>query len=252
MLDAWLVALVALRWHSLRRSAWRCSDPQGPSRHRCHAGDVKRARGSARASFQQLQSLLSLERLSDLPKASPATCGWAVRRIPQPSGGGPGPCAGHHHECGSGVSTLVAARCVDLNGRGHVYSLEHDPAYAAQTRGLLSKHGLSGRATSSRRRSSSVPMAPAGIRPRRCRPTCRASTCWWWTGRRHHRQARQIPALRQLRDRMNAAFTVLVDDADRDDEREMIRRWRAEDTMLDEVRSLRRRGSSFFATPSPR
>ena len=52
----------------------------------------------------------------------------------------------------------------------------------------------------------------------------------------------RYPALRQLRDRMNAAFTVLVDDADRDDEREMIRRWRAEDTMLDEVRLTAEKG----------
>ncbi|MFL6709594.1 MAG: class I SAM-dependent methyltransferase [Massilia sp.] len=46
-------------------------------------------------------------------------------------------------ECSSGTSTLVLARCMQLNGGGKVYSLEHDPVYAQQTTLNLARHGLS-------------------------------------------------------------------------------------------------------------
>jgi predicted O-methyltransferase YrrM len=46
-------------------------------------------------------------------------------------------------ECGSGVSTLILARCMQLNGQGRVVSLDHDPQFAEQTRRNLAQHGLS-------------------------------------------------------------------------------------------------------------
>ncbi|QGZ37806.1 methyltransferase family protein [Pseudoduganella flava] len=46
-------------------------------------------------------------------------------------------------ECSSGTSTLVLARCMQINGAGKVYSLEHDPIFARQTRQQLARHGLS-------------------------------------------------------------------------------------------------------------
>jgi tRNA A58 N-methylase Trm61 len=45
-------------------------------------------------------------------------------------------------ECSSGVSTVVAARCCQLVGHGHVFSLEHEAEYAEKTRQQLVKHGL--------------------------------------------------------------------------------------------------------------
>lgn len=45
-------------------------------------------------------------------------------------------------ECGSGVSTIVLARCVQLNGTGFVYSLEHSPEVAEQVRRNLRQHEL--------------------------------------------------------------------------------------------------------------
>jgi predicted O-methyltransferase YrrM len=47
-------------------------------------------------------------------------------------------------ECGSGVSTVVLARTCELNGIGHVYSLEHLPDFAERTRSELHRHGLAG------------------------------------------------------------------------------------------------------------
>ncbi len=46
-------------------------------------------------------------------------------------------------ETGSGVSTLVAAYALQKLGRGKVVALEHDRAYANQTRALIAQHGLS-------------------------------------------------------------------------------------------------------------
>lgn len=44
-------------------------------------------------------------------------------------------------ECGSGVSTLVLARCIQLKG-GNLISLEHDELYAAMTENWLRDRGL--------------------------------------------------------------------------------------------------------------
>jgi predicted O-methyltransferase YrrM len=49
-------------------------------------------------------------------------------------------------ECGSGVSTIVLARCCELNKAGHVYSLEHLPGYAETTRSELIRQELGHRA----------------------------------------------------------------------------------------------------------
>lgn len=51
-------------------------------------------------------------------------------------------------ECGSGSSTVwMAAQLEKIGADGHIYSLEHDPHYAQQTRDLLTRSGLDGRAT---------------------------------------------------------------------------------------------------------
>lgn len=49
-------------------------------------------------------------------------------------------------ECGSGSSTAWIASTLEKCGKGRVYSLEHDPYYAQQTRDLLSGLGLQHRA----------------------------------------------------------------------------------------------------------
>ncbi len=50
-------------------------------------------------------------------------------------------------ECGSGLTTLMLARCCQLNGQGRVYSLEDGMEYAERTRGYLDRYGLRGYAT---------------------------------------------------------------------------------------------------------
>ena len=45
-------------------------------------------------------------------------------------------------ECSSGLTTLVLARCCQLNGRGRVISLENGEEYAEKTRQQLKESGL--------------------------------------------------------------------------------------------------------------
>lgn len=45
-------------------------------------------------------------------------------------------------ECGSGLSSVVASRCLQLNGKGRLFSLEHMEEYADRTRGELARQGL--------------------------------------------------------------------------------------------------------------
>ncbi len=46
-------------------------------------------------------------------------------------------------ECGSGASTLVIASALSANNTGKLYSLEHDSAFAEETRSLLADQRLS-------------------------------------------------------------------------------------------------------------
>lgn len=50
-------------------------------------------------------------------------------------------------ECGSGTSTVWIASALRRRGDGHVYALEHDAAYAHQTRTDLARHDVAAHAT---------------------------------------------------------------------------------------------------------
>lgn len=50
-------------------------------------------------------------------------------------------------ECGSGTSTMWIALALRDSGGGHVYALEHEPAFAEETRRRLSSQGLDAYAT---------------------------------------------------------------------------------------------------------
>lgn len=99
--------------------------------------------------YRQLESLQALHSLLQLPRPLPSLRGWAgspdfllelarevQRRRPATV-----------VECSSGASTVVAARCCQMNGAGHVFSLENSPEYAQKTRRLLAECGLQAWAT---------------------------------------------------------------------------------------------------------
>ncbi len=99
--------------------------------------------------FAQFQALMGLERRLALPRPLPPLRGWAASpdvllRLADHVLETPLNCV---MECSSGSSTLVIARCLQLRGHGHVYSLEHEPRFAQQTRERLRQFGLSEWAT---------------------------------------------------------------------------------------------------------
>ena len=178
--------------------------------------------------YRQLECLMALERRLALQVPLPKLRGWAgspdfllevtdkllgsdIRTV---------------IECSSGVSTIVIARCLQLNGAGHVFSLEHDIEYAEKTRRLLDRHNLKSWAT--------VLDAPL---------VAQEDGAKWYSlanvprdmqhaellvvdGPPHHiaPQAR-YPALPKLMPYLSPSMAVYLDDASRDDEQEIVRRW---------------------------
>jgi predicted O-methyltransferase YrrM len=135
-------------------------------------------------------------------------------------------------ELGSGASTLIAAYCLRDQEHGRLISLEHDPHYSAITRENLHRHRLEHLA-----RVIDAPLVKVNVGGDRHR---------WYDlhslaavdaavdllivdgpPRRTQHLAR-YPALPLLIDRLADDAVVFVDDANRGDEREMLRRWQTE------------------------
>lgn len=130
-------------------------------------------------------------------------------------------------ECSSGTSTLVLARCCQINGHGHVYSLEHGEEYAIASTRTLKEMGLESFA--------SVIHAPLV----ECKLDDTQQAWYSLQGlsakdidmlvidgppAMQDKQAR-YPALPMLHDRLNSGCTVFLDDANRDGERVIVERW---------------------------
>jgi predicted O-methyltransferase YrrM len=133
-------------------------------------------------------------------------------------------------ELGSGVSTIVIARRLQQAGHGRLVALEHLPEHAARTRHELALQGLADVAT-----VVDAPLAEVRL----------GTGTWSWyelgdgvpaaidalfvdgppggTG-----SLARYPALPLLRDRLAPGALLFVDDGDRPDEREMVRRWQTE------------------------
>lgn len=134
-------------------------------------------------------------------------------------------------ECGSGVSTLISAYCLDELGRGQIVSLEHDAHYAGQTEKHLRQHGVLERAD-----IRHAPLQPVEI----------AGQTWPWYAVESIQDLDAIdllivdgppagavpmaryPALPLLIERLSRDAVVVLDDADRLDERSSLERWLGE------------------------
>jgi predicted O-methyltransferase YrrM len=108
--------------------------------------DIERVNGQSNSVlFRQVQALDGLYRDLKLARALPLTRNWAASpdflAVVSRHALDQRPRA--IVECGSGVSTVILARCMQLNGTGRVVSLDHDPHFAEQTRRELERHGLS-------------------------------------------------------------------------------------------------------------
>ena len=131
-----LVALAAAIFHKVRRAHLMLFNIKDEleSLPNTHLMDL----------FHQIEALHGLTLDLKLEKSLPATRGWVASPdfLKAITGFALKAQPNVVVECSSGVSTLVLARCMQLNNKGHVYSLEHDEHHANITRNNLEKLGL--------------------------------------------------------------------------------------------------------------
>lgn len=192
----------------------------------------------ARTLYRQIESFQHLMSLLKLEKPLPPLRGWAASPdflllVAQHMLSGKPYRA---IECSSGASTLVLARCMQIIGHGHVYSLEHEAHYAEQTRAQLRDQGLEEWAT--------VCDAPLeSVQEGHVSP--------WYSLKNLPDDAREcrllvvdgppkdtgplarLPALPRLANRLHPECVVLLDDADRPDEKVIVQKWLESDPTLE-------------------
>lgn len=189
---------------------------------------AEKASSESSSLFSQLHALYSLEKRLDLDAPLPPTRGYAgspdflltvadaiLTRKPQ--------CV---VECSSGVSTLVIARCLQINGSGHVYSLEHDKTYADQTVEMLNRYGVDDRASvlyaPLTRVGGETPWYDDTVFPEDMGPI----EVLVVDGPPYDTAPlARLPALSRLAPRMAEAAFIILDDAARDSESEIVKRW---------------------------
>lgn len=184
------------------------------------------------ALFKQFQAYDGLKQLIEPSRPLPLLRGWAaspdllfllaqdvLKHKPQAL-----------LECSSGVSTLVLARCCQLNGSGHVYSLEHDERFAQETCGRLADHGLGTWAT-----VIHAPLIPAG----------ESGQPWYDLDRliapsggfdmlvidgppASTASLARYPALPRLDKLLKSGARIFLDDARREGEQQALGRWKTE------------------------
>lgn len=197
-----------------------------------HTDRIRDIHRESQVTYGQIQAYLDLIRLLNLDKPLPTLRGWAASPdfllvIAQH--------ALKHKpstilECSSGASTVVMARCAQLNGAGHVYSLENDPKFAAITRQNLVNAGLTEWATVIEAPLVQLAQLPAHQwysidRLGEIGPVDMLvidgppeNTC----------EFARYPAIPLLRNRFADTCHVFMDDAARPAETQMIERWKQE------------------------
>ncbi len=190
-------------------------------------------RESARTAdnvISQLEALLAIYAEVRPSRGLPKSRGWAAspdflsRLIAQVQQRMPNTVV----ECSSGLSTVVLAASMRNVGRGHAWSMEHDMTYAEQTRHLLELYGLTEWAT-----VLHAPLTPYDLGDWRgpwydvsTLPKRLAIDMVVIDGPPHDTSSlARYPALPLLSGALNPTAVILLDDANRDDERACIERW---------------------------
>jgi predicted O-methyltransferase YrrM len=182
-------------------------------------------------TFRQVEAIQNLSAMLPASDVLPATRGWAASPdlilvlVDQVIAQRPSLVV----ECGSGASTLwlaLALRRFEIDGR--VVALEHDPVYAGKTRDFLARHGVSD---------------VAEVRDAPLEDLSLADGSYPWYARRAWKDLTGIdllfvdgppaatgararyPALPSLREALNPASTVVLDDLVVPDMRETLRLW---------------------------
>lgn len=202
--------------------------------------------------ISQIESLLGLYADLELKKSIPKTRGWAgspdflwnIARLAQKNK--PRVVV----ECSSGVSTVVLAQSLKLNGSGHVYSMDHDPVFAEKTRQELLRHNLEDWAT-----VVDAPITQHHI----------ADKKWPWYSLEflpdnfsidmlvidgpptHIGEFARYPAGPLLFDKLNNTGVVFLDDAGRESEKDVLARWEIEFSDLKQVEISCEKGCVYLS-----
>jgi predicted O-methyltransferase YrrM len=184
-----------------------------------------------RQTFRQVEAIQNLSAMLPTSDVLPATRGWAASPdlllvlVDEVIARRPSLVV----ECGSGASTLwlaLALRRFGIDGR--IVALDHDPVFAGQTRDFLARHGVSDMAE---------------VRDAPLEDLCLADGTYSWYSRRAWKDLAGIdllfvdgppaatgamaryPALPLLREALDPAATVVLDDLVVPDMRETLRLW---------------------------
>jgi predicted O-methyltransferase YrrM len=157
-------------------------------------------------------------------------------------------------ECGSGLSTLWAALALEtLGGTGRVVALEHDPRFLAGTRASLEAHGVAHRAE-----VRHAPIDEVVVGERR-QPWYAPSALNGLDGigvlfvdgpiGSLDPQAR-YPAVPLMRGRLRPGAAILLDDADRPEEKDVVAHWLSDWPELDSQVLRLEKGAVLLRVPS--
>lgn len=132
-------------------------------------------------------------------------------------------------ECSSGATTLVLARCCQINGRGRVLSLENGARFADDTRTRIARHGLQAWARVLDAPLRSTPLGGVEYQWYDLRALPASGIDMLMIDgppgfiQRHSR----YPAIPRLLGRLSEDAVVFMDDAARTEEREIVDMWLA-------------------------
>lgn len=201
--------------------------------HAHHVYMLRRLDERRLADYHQMEAYNGLMSLLHLRAPLPPTRGWAAS--PDYLALIAGEIFGLQPklilECGSGISTIVAAYCLEKIGGGKIVSLEQDAAHAERTSNMLALHGLKDYAE-----VIHAPIAETDI--------AGIPMQWYDTRALNGLEGivmvvvdgpslskgplRRYPALPLVADHLADTAVVILDDADRPDERAVFARWTAE------------------------
>ena len=130
-------------------------------------------------------------------------------------------------ECSSGSSSLVLARCCQLNQQGHVYSLENGEAFAVATRQQLKSFSLEGYCDVIHAPLQQVHLMDDDYQWYSLKdlPELNIDLLVIDGPPGFLQKNARYPALPLLLDRLTASAAIFLDDAARDDERGIVRQW---------------------------
>ena len=154
-------------------------------------------------------------------------------------------------ECSSGSTTLTLARCCELNGNGHVYSLEHDPEYAAETRSRLREQGLEPWATvidaplvAYKQLGGQFWYSLDGLVIQKPIDLLVIDGPPWNTA-----PLARYPALPMFNQMLSPTVHIFLDDADREEETATLKRWKEESVKIEIKKISNEKGAACLLFP---